>query len=81
MSGPRVVDPQVKKAMKEVPANIQDGTFAKRLIADQDNSGLEFKALHAEGENHPTEKTDQKLRKALGWTSVDTDYTNGSTTR
>lgn len=81
VSGPRVIGPQVKEAMKEVLADIQDGTFAKRFIADQDNGGLEFKALRAENEAHPIEKTGQKLRKAFGWTSADADYTDGSAAR
>ena len=81
VSGPRVIGPQVKEAMKEVLADIQDGTFAKRFIADQDNGGLEFKALRAENEAHPIEKTGQKLRKAFGWTSADSDYTDGSAAR
>ncbi|MCI6410217.1 ketol-acid reductoisomerase [Schaalia hyovaginalis] len=81
VSGPRVIGPQVKEAMKEVLTDIQDGTFAKRFITDQDNGGLEFKALRAEGENHPIEKTGQKLRAAFGWTSGDADYTDGSAAR
>lgn len=81
VSGPRVIGPQVKEAMKEVLADIQDGTFAKRFIADQDNGGLEFKALRAENEAHPLEKIGQKLRKAFGWTSADVDYTDGSAAR
>lgn len=81
VSGPRIIGPQVKEAMKEVLADIQDGTFAKRFIADQDNGGLEFKALRAENEAHPIEKTGQKLRKAFGWTSADSDYTDGSAAR
>lgn len=81
VSGPRVIGPQVKEAMKEVLADIQDGTFAKRFIADQDNGGLEFKALRAQNEAHPLEKTGQKLRKAFGWTSADSDYTDGSAAR
>ncbi|MGP2494860.1 ketol-acid reductoisomerase [Schaalia turicensis] len=81
VSGSRVIGPQVKEAMKEVLADIQDGTFAKRFIADQDNGGLEFKALRAQNEAHPLEKTGQKLRKAFGWTSADVDYTDGSAAR
>ena len=81
VSGPRVIGPDVKEAMKGVLADIQDGTFAKRFIADQDNGGLEFKALRAEEEAHPIEKTGQKLRKAFGWTDSDEDYTEGSAAR
>ncbi|PID98110.1 MAG: ketol-acid reductoisomerase [Actinobacteria bacterium] len=81
VSGPRVIGPQVKDAMKEVLADIQDGSFARRFIADQDNGGLEFKALRTEGENHPIEATGKKLRAQFGWTQADSDYTDGSAAR
>lgn len=33
--------------MKEVLTDIQDGTFARRFVADQDAGGPEFLALRA----------------------------------
>ena len=81
VSGPRVIGPQVKEAMQGVLADIQDGTFAKRFIADQDNGGQEFKALRAEGEAHPIEATGKNLRASFGWTQQDSDYVDGSAAR
>lgn len=81
VSGPRVIGESSKEAMKAVLADIQDGTFARKFIADQDNGALEFKALRAEEEAHLIEKTGQKLRKAFGWTDSDEDYTEGSAAR
>ena len=81
VSGPRVINESSKEAMKAVLADIQDGTFARKFIADQDNGALEFKALRAKEEAHPIEKTGQKLRKAFGWTDSDEDYTEGSAAR
>lgn len=81
VSGPCVIGEASKEAMKAVLADIQDGTFARKFIADQDNGALEFKALRAEEEAHPIEKTGQKLRKAFGWTDSDEDYTEGSAAR
>ena len=81
VSGPRVIGPQVKEEMKGVLADIQDGTFARRFIADQDSGALEFKALRAEEEQHPIEKTGQALRKHFGWTQGDDDYVDGSAAR
>lgn len=81
VSGPRVIGPQVKEEMKGVLKDIQDGSFARRFIADQDNGALEFKALRAEEEQHPIEKTGQALRKHFGWTQGDDDYTDGSAAR
>jgi len=81
VSGPRVIGPQVKAEMKGVLSDIQDGSFARRFIADQDNGALEFKALRAEEEQHPIEKTGQALRQHFGWTQGDDDYTDGSAAR
>ena len=81
VSGPRVIGPEVKESMKGVLSDIQDGTFAKRFIADQDNGALEFKALRAEEEQHPIEKTGHELRTKFGWTQQDADYTDGSAAR
>src|ERR1700761_632937 len=36
VSGPRVITPEVKENMKQILAEIKDGTFAARFIADQD---------------------------------------------
>ena len=81
ISGPRVIGESSKQAMKDILSDIQDGTFARRFIEDQDNGALEFKALRAEEESHPIEATGQKLRKAFGWTQADEDYTEGSAAR
>ncbi len=81
VSGPRVIDERVKENMKAVLADIQDGTFASRFIADQDSGAQEFKALRVEGESHPIEATGQGLRKKFGWTQANSDYTDGSAAR
>ena len=81
VSGPRVITPQVKENMKEVLADIQDGTFATRFIADQDNGAVEFKALRAKGEGHPIEKVGVELRKMFAWETIDAEYTDGSAAR
>ena len=81
VSGPRVVTPAAKEGMKAVLADIQDGTFARRFIEDQDNGALEFKALRAKGEGHPIEAVGKELRAKFGWSQTDADYTDGSAAR
>jgi len=82
VSGPRVIDPSVKENMKAVLADIQDGTFAKRFIADQDAGAPEFLELRAKGEQHPIEVTGRELRKLFSWTQVDDDdYVDGEVAR
>jgi ketol-acid reductoisomerase len=82
VSGPRVIDPHVKENMKAVLADIQDGTFAARFIADQDAGAPEFLALRAKGEAHPIEATGRELRKLFAWNaSNDDDYVDGEVAR
>jgi len=81
VSGPRVIDPSVKENMKAVLADIQDGTFAKRFIADQDAGAPEFQALREKGAKHPIEAVGRKLREMFAWRPQDKDYTEGSAAR
>ncbi|ROP43807.1 ketol-acid reductoisomerase [Pseudokineococcus lusitanus] len=81
VSGPRVVDARVKENMKAVLTDIQDGTFAKRFIADQDAGKPEFTRLREQGEQHPIEETGRKLRGLMSWVTSDDDYTEGSAGR
>ena len=82
VSGPRVISPVVKENMKAVLADIQNGAFAERFIADQDAGAPEFTALRAKGEQHPIEATGRELRKMFSWIKpADEDYVEGSAAR
>ena len=84
ISGPRVIGPEVKEHMREVLTDIQDGTFARRFIADQDAGAPEFNALRAKGEAHPIEAVGRELRKLFSWlrtADTEKDYVEGSTGR
>ena len=71
VSGPRVIGPEVKEHMKEVLADIQNGNFAKRFIADQDAGAPEFTALREKGAKHPVEAVGIAMRKMFGWAKKD----------
>ncbi len=81
VSGPRIIDAGVKERMKGVLADIQDGTFAKRFIDDQDAGAPEFTALREKEAGHPIEATGKTLRAHFAWQSSDADYTEGSAAR
>ena len=81
VSGPRVVDASVKERMQAVLADIQDGTFAKRFIDDQDNGASEFLALREQEAQHPIEATGKVLRSHFSWKQQDADYVEGSAAR
>jgi ketol-acid reductoisomerase len=82
VSGQRVITPQVKENMKEVLADITNGSFADRFIRDQDAGGPEFKAFREAEEKHPIETTGRELRKLMSWVkSHDSDYVEGTSAR
>ena len=65
VSGPRVINEESKKAMRAVLTDIQDGTFAKRFIADQLSGRKEFQAFRDAEAKHPIEEVGRKLRAAM----------------
>ena len=82
VSGPRVIDAHVKENMRAVLREIQDGTFAKRFVDDQDAGGPEFKAFRAKGQAHPIEAVGRELRKMMSWVkNPKDDYQEGSAAR
>ena len=81
ISGPRVIGPEVKDRMRDVLTDIQDGTFAKRFVADQDAGAPEFLALRAKGEAHPIEAVGRTLRKLFSWIKNSDDYQEGNAAR
>lgn len=81
VSGPRVIDPRVKENMQAVLADIKNGNFADRFMADQEAGGPEFKALREKGEKHPIEAVGRQLRKLMSWVKNDDDYVEGTAAR
>ena len=81
ISGPRVVGPEVKERMRDVLTDIQDGTFARRFVADVDAGAPEFLALRAKGEAHPIEAVGRNLRKLFSWIQNSDDYQEGNAAR
>jgi ketol-acid reductoisomerase len=65
VSGPRVVTPEVKLAMKEILKDIQSGAFAKRFIDDQNSGRKEFEAFRKQDREHKIEIVGAELRAAM----------------
>src|SRR5437588_3459821 len=65
--GPRVVADSTRKAMKEVLAKIQDGSFAKEWIAENKSGGKNFAKLREREKQHPIEKVGEQLRAMMSW--------------
>lgn len=62
ITGPKIITDETKKAMKQVLADIQDGTFAKNWIHENDTGREGFLKLRAENEGHPVEQVGAELR-------------------
>lgn len=63
--GPVVIDDSVKENMKNVLAQIQDGTFAREWISENDEGRPSFNRLRKENANHPIEKVGKELRDMM----------------
>jgi ketol-acid reductoisomerase len=69
VSGPRVVNETSRAAMKDVLTDIQDGTFARNWIAENENGMPEFKAKMQADLEHPIEQVGRRLRGRMDWLS------------
>ena len=67
ISGPRVVDEASRAAMKAILTDIQDGTFARNWIAENENGMPEFKRMMQADLDHPVEKVGADLRGRMDW--------------
>jgi ketol-acid reductoisomerase len=67
VSGPRVVDESSKAAMRDVLKDIQDGTFARNWIAENEAGMPEFRRLRDADLKHPIEKVGAELRSRMDW--------------
>ncbi len=67
VTGPKIVTPEVKQAMKKVLSDIQDGTFASEFIQDMKNGKIHFQAMRKKAAAHPSEKVGAEIRKLYSW--------------
>jgi len=65
--GPRVIDSRVKEEMQRILGEIQDGSFARELIAEDDAGRPNFIKYREQGAAHPIEETGKKLRGMMSW--------------
>src|SRR4051812_32182056 len=65
VSGPRVIDAKVKETMAAVLLDIQNGTFARKWIEENQNGRPAFNATRAAETEHPIEKVGVQLRAMM----------------
>jgi len=66
--GPRVIDDMVKQEMEQILAEVQDGTFAKEWILENQAGRPVYNALKRIEAEHPIELVGKELRKMMPWT-------------
>ncbi len=66
-SGPRVIDEHTRETMQQVLAEIQDGTFAERWIAQADAGFPEFLRLRSQARSSQLETVGRDLRRMMPW--------------
>ena len=65
--GPVVIDESVKENMQKILADIQDGSFAREWIAENDEGRPRFNRLREENAGHPIEKVGKELRSMMSF--------------
>ena len=65
--GPMVVDESVKANMKKVLESVQDGTFAREWIAENDEGRPRFNRLRKENAEHSIESVGKELRGMMSF--------------
>ena len=65
--GKRIITDETKKEMKKVLAEIQDGTFARNWILENQCGRLNFNARRRLESEHPIEKVGKELRALMSW--------------
>lgn len=67
VSGPRIVNDATRVEMKKILAEIQDGSFARRWIKENEDGRPFFNRVKEEQRNHAIEKVGYELRKMMKW--------------
>jgi ketol-acid reductoisomerase len=65
--GPRVIDEHVRETMKQILKEVQDGTFAKQWIAENEAGRPNFKKMREDEANHPIEAVGKQLREMMSF--------------
>src|SRR5699024_3857083 len=67
ITGPKIVTEETKKNMKKILADIQDGTFAKDWLLENQAGCPHFMAMRKRAAEEHYEKVGAELRKLYSW--------------
>jgi ketol-acid reductoisomerase len=65
--GKRIIDEETRLIMEQILEEIQDGTFAREWILENEARRPVFNALRKKGQEHLIEKVGKELRKMMSW--------------
>ncbi len=65
--GPRVITKETKQAMRQILKEVQDGTFAREWIEENEKGQPNLKKLRKAYSEHLIEKVGTQLRKMMPW--------------
>ncbi|HJC67059.1 MAG: ketol-acid reductoisomerase [Lachnospiraceae bacterium] len=71
ITGPKIVTDETKKAMKKILADIQDGSFAKEWLLENQAGCPHFNAMRKREAEQPLEQIGKNLRKLYSWNDSD----------
>ena len=69
ITGPKIITEDTKKAMKKVLTDIQDGTFARNWLLENQINCTNFLAKRRMESEHQLETVGAELRKMMSWTN------------
>jgi ketol-acid reductoisomerase len=65
--GPRVIDEHVRENMRMLLKDVQDGTFAREMMAEEDGGRPHFTELRSAAADHQIETVGARLRAMMPW--------------
>jgi len=65
--GPKIVDDHVRATMKKLLKDVQDGSFAREWVLENQANRPVYSALMRKSFEHPIEKTGAELRALMPW--------------
>jgi ketol-acid reductoisomerase len=71
VSGPRVISPAVREEMRQILREIQDGTFARTWILENQAGRPAFNAYRRQAKESLIEKVGGELRAMMPWLKPD----------
>ncbi len=70
VTGPRVINEESRRAMREALKNIQEGKYAKQFILEGQSGYPEMTAMRRINAEHPIEQVGARLREMMPWISA-----------